>query len=55
MAGAYEVGAYRAADGAGAPDRYLGRRRHHQPPSIMVRVSSTATFQTRSISSSERS
>ena len=55
MAGTREMGAHRAADGAGAPDCELRRCRHHQPPSIIVRVSSTAAFQTRSISSSDRS
>jgi hypothetical protein len=52
VAGALEVGADRAADGAGAPDE--DRRAHCQGPSMISRVSATATSQSASISSSGR-
>ena len=53
-AGPLEIGSHRAADGAGAPDQD-GRGRHPQFDSIIVRVSSTATFHSAIISVSLRS
>src|SRR5215510_12259534 len=57
MAGTREVGSDRPADRAGAPDQEgtgILAGRHAQGPSITSRVSSTATFQRASISSSGR-
>src|SRR5581483_1491490 len=57
-AGADEMGAHGAADGARAPDqdrRPVWHAAPHQPDSMTPRVSSTATAQSACISSSLRS